>query len=222
MRCERARRPCREIRRLLFPGSQSNGVLPSMVGSFFRKPAQTKAADDESVLEEAIAARKVGQTNAEDAQTTTSAAVSRTVSHSTSSATNPSVNASAKQSPRRAEVHVNVNANTEEATAVGEAGCCQQPPKSWAGRVGFASFSLLSLIALVLIIVWVIFASMNLLPLTMEQLDEQIRQYEAKVAKGERGDTPSKLASLKREMSVVQSSGKAVSSGFCRFLQCLP
>ena len=57
---------------------------------------------------------------------------------------------------------------------------------------------------------------------SMEQLDEQIRQYEAKVAKGERGDTPSKLASLKREMSVVQSSGKAVSSGFCRFLQCLP
>ena len=36
---------------------------------------------------------------------------------------------------------------------------------------------------------------------SMEQLDEQIRQYEAKVAKGERGDTPSKLASLKREMS---------------------
>ena len=58
---------------------------------------------------------------------------------------------------------------------------------------------------------------------SMEQLDEQIRQYEAKVAEGERGDTPSrKLASLKREMSVVQSSGKAVSSGFCRFLQCLP
>ena len=57
---------------------------------------------------------------------------------------------------------------------------------------------------------------------SMEQLDEQIRQYEQRVHKGERGSTPAKLGALKREMSVVQGSGKAVSSGFCRWLRCLP